>query len=125
METGHARIKKGIAIHTGFSLGVLLLLFSGSYYFYNGKLTTTMISSYFFFLLCIYIGRWLCTVWLHQNKPVRFLFYTLCSILLILIAWFGFVRLALGFRYAGFLESSVYRGPLFTLGIFTGILIKF
>lgn len=119
------RMKKQIALHIGFSLGVLLLLFSGSYYFFSGRLNPGMISGYFFFLLCIYAGRWLCTRWFRQGRPLVFLFYTAGAFLVILLVWLYYIRWVLGHRNAGFLEFSFDRGPVLLLGLVTGILIKF
>jgi sensor histidine kinase YesM len=125
MESRSKRRKRQIALHVGFSLGVLLLLFSGSYYFFLGRLSPGRISGYFFFLLCIYAGRWLCARWFRQDKPVLFLFCTAGAFLIILVGWFYFTRWVLGFHHAGFLEFSFDRGPALLLGLVTGILIKF
>jgi hypothetical protein len=124
MESGK---KRAIGLHTGFCLGILLVLSIGQYYFAGPPKETVAwitIASYFFFLPCIYVGRWFCLQWFGRYRPVIFLSYVIPCFIFILLVWYFFVKYFFNEPNLGFLEFSIAYGPFFIIGLVAGFSVK-
>jgi len=116
---------EALIIHTVFSIGVVMLVFTGIHYYYwhigqNAFLTTF---TCLFFLACAYTGRWLCQAFYLRHKFSHFAMYTVLSLMAIIIIWPLFAKKI--FNTPGeIIEFSVSTVPFFIISLIMGIFIK-
>lgn len=113
--------------HLVFCAGVVAFLFLGMYLLYLAGFRfhnlTSALTDCFFFLLCIYTGRWLCSLYL-RSRLAFFTAYTFVAVAgLAFIKWL-LVRYIFNNPYAGFFELTRDVMPFFLIGVIMGILLK-
>jgi len=114
--------------HLFFSIAVLAFLLTGMYLLYafgfRFSNPASAITDCLFFLLCIYIGRWLCSNWYLKKQFVLFIIYTLLAIVFLATGKWLLFKYIFNHPNAGFFELSRDVMPFFLIGLVLGILLK-